>query len=210
MSKQGKIVTPSSEEVSAYGGAAKSAGQDEAASPDDRANPAGAGAAPAPESLVERSEADEWRDKFLRAKAELSNYQKRSEKDRSEAMRYAHAELARALLPIADDLERLIRSASEQNASIEALVEGVRLTQENFLKVLEKFHVLPIEAHGQPFDPSVHEALMEQPSEQHADLPVVLHEVTRAITLHDRVLRPSKVIVSKSIALPADQAKSPQ
>ena len=191
MSKQGKIVTPSEDEVSAYGGES-----------DQKTDPGGPAAPDAANTQnATGSEADDWREKFLRAKAEMANYQKRAEKDRSEAMRYAHAELARALLPIVDDLDRLIASASEQKSSLAALVEGVRLSRENFLKVLQQFHVLPIEAHGQPFDPNVHQALMQQPSEQHEEHPIVLQEVARGYRLHDRVLRPAKVIVSKSLGV---------
>jgi molecular chaperone GrpE len=202
MSKHNRIVTPNEQEVAEYGGSEKMA-DDVPTSP--KTDPSSVTPDPTIAGESPRTEADEWREKYLRARAELANYQKRAEKDRSEAMRYAHAELARALLPVLDDLERLIRSASEKGASLTALVEGVRLTQENFLKVLEKFHVLPIEAQGQPFDPNVHEALMQQPSEQHTNLPVVLQEVARGFTLHDRVLRPSKVIVSKSIGLSPEQ-----
>ena len=68
--------------------------------------------------------------------------------------------------------------------------------------------MLPIEAHGQPFDPNVHEALMQQPSDQHTHLPVVLEEVARGFTLFDRVLRPSKVIVSKPIAVSPEGSES--
>src|SRR5580765_6362732 len=153
MSKQNKIVTPSEEETAEYGGGPASSRSDRdengpaSSSTGPKADPAGSAATEAPA----RSEADDWRDKFLRARAELANYQKRSEKDRSEAMRYAHAELARALLPLVDDLDRLINSAAESNATMDALVQGVRLTRENFLKILQQFHVLPIVSHGQPF-----------------------------------------------------------
>jgi molecular chaperone GrpE len=189
MSKQNRIVTPSDEEVETYGAAGDNV-NDEKTHPDSEAS-----------GDAGRREAEDWRDKFLRAKAELSNYQKRSEKDKSDAMRYAHAELARALLPIIDDLDRLIKSASDAGGAKDALVQGVRLTQENFLKVLQQFHVQPIEAQGQPFDPSVHEAMMQQPSEKHGETAIVLQEVGRGFTLHDRVLRPAKVIVSKSMAV---------
>jgi molecular chaperone GrpE len=187
MSKHNRIVTPSDEEVTQYGGsdADQSAGQ-------AKSDPASAGTVEAPAP----SEADEWRDQLLRAKAELANYQKRAEKERQESLKYANSEFARALLPLVDDLDRLLKSAAEPTAKLEALVEGVRLTRDNFLKLLNQFKVIPIEAQGQPFDPNVHEALMQQPSEQHAE-PTVLQEVGRGYKLHDRVLRPAKVIVSK-------------
>lgn len=181
MSKEEKIVTPSEEEVAAYGGADDT--QAAAVATD-------AGASPAP-----ASEGDEWREKYLRAVAELSNYQRRSEKDRRDSLRYAHADFARSLLPVVDDFDRLLTNAADGKASLESLVEGVKLTRENFLKVLQQFEVRPIVAQDQPFDPAVHEALMEQPSD-HAER-TVLQEVARGFKLHDRVLRPAKVIVSK-------------
>ncbi len=198
MSEQSKIVTPSAEEVAAYGGQGAESGSE----PGSEQPTAAAAESPAvsPEEAAARSEAQEWRDRCLRARAELANYQKRIEKDRSEAMRYAHAELARALLPVIDDLERLIKGAEEPNATLETLVKGVQLTRDNFLKVLQQFHVLPIEAHGRPFDPNVHEALLEQASD-HPER-TVLQELAKGYKLHDRVLRPSKVIVSRSLATP--------
>src|SRR5262245_47873696 len=99
MSKQNRIVTPSHDEVRAYGG--ENVNDEQSSGVDPKANPTGTGSEPSAQPEV-----NDWRDKFLRAKAELANYQKRAEKDRSDAMRYAHAELARALLPLVDDLER--------------------------------------------------------------------------------------------------------
>lgn len=192
MSKQNKIVTPTPDEVTNYGTGPATPEGAPAGEPEDTVS-AGTGA---PEGTT-RSEADEWREKLLRAKAELSNYQKRAEKDRVDAIRYANADMARALLPLVDDLDRVLASVTDANAPQDVLVQGVRLTRDNFLKVLQQFHVLPIVAQGELFDPNVHEALMQQPSAEHAE-PTVLQEVARGYRLHDRVLRPAKVIVSKA------------
>ncbi len=140
------------------------------------------------------SEAEEWKDKCLRARAELLNFQRRSEKDRSDALRYANAGLVKSLLPVLDDLERVIESTSADEGG--HLLEGVRLTRDNFTKVLQEAHVETISAAGQPFDPRIHEALMQQPSADHPP-GTVLQEVARGYKLYDRVLRPAKVIVSK-------------
>ena len=173
MSDENKIVTPATDDVDRYGG--------ETVPPEQPA----------------KSEVDEWKDKFLRAKADLSNYQKRAEKDRADSVRYATADLARSLLPVIDDLDRVITNAPEGDA----LLAGVKLTRDNFLKILEGFQIVSIPAEGQPFDPHLHEAVMEQPSD-HAER-TVLKEVGRGYRLHDRVLRPARVIVSK----PADGGK---
>jgi molecular chaperone GrpE len=173
-----KIATPTDQEVAQYAGG----GPPEA----------NAEAAPVPAA----SEADEWKDKYLRARAELSNYQKRAQKDRTDSIRYAVADLARALLPVLDNLDRAVEAATGATGGTEALAEGARLTRDMFVKVLKEFDVTEIEAEGQPFDPAVHEALMEQPSDKHPNR-TVLQQVAKGYRLHDRVLRPARVIVSK-------------
>lgn len=183
-----KIVLPTDDEVDQFGG--ESAGADEAGA--DSASGSGEeGAKQEP-----RSEAEEWKDKFLRSKAELANYQRRAEKDRSESLRYANAQLVQALLPILDDLERVIASGAEPNSEVPAVISGVQLTLDNFLKALKSFNVATIESEGQPFDPAIHEAMMQQPSGEHSE-PTVLQETAKGYRLHDRVLRPARVIVSK-------------
>ncbi|HOB75219.1 MAG TPA: nucleotide exchange factor GrpE [Phycisphaerae bacterium] len=193
-----KVVIPTEEEVARYGGnQAGGAGDGE---------PAGAEPAQAEttESAPEvRSPEVEWKEIALRARAELSNYQKRAEKDRAEAIRYANGGLVKDLLPVLDDLERVIQSAEETpEASAKAVVEGVKLILDMFRKVLRQYNVEAIPAEGELFDPQVHEAMMERPSD-HAER-VVLQELSKGYKLHDRVLRPSKVIVSKP--MPAAEA----
>jgi len=199
MSEEEKIVTPSEEEIAQYGGQAVSeqGGSENEAPADAAPAQAPAGEAPAETSAETRSEADEWRERYLRAKADLANYQKRVERERLESIRYAASELARALLPVLDDLDRVIASGADEKNTRESLLEGVRLTRENFLKVFRQFNVTPIEAEGQPFDPSIHEAMMQQPVDDFTE-PRVLQEIARGYRMHDRVLRPSKVIVSKA------------
>jgi molecular chaperone GrpE len=188
--KKKKIVVPTEEEVAQYAGdRAKDGGTDEA--------PGETQPQSAPEPGEEQpSESDEWKEKFLRAKAELANFQRRSTKDRQAALKYAHADLVKALLPVLDDLQRVVENGATAN-SAESVVDGVKLTIENFLKVLDQYHTKRIEAVEQPFDPEVHEAMMEQPSADHPER-TVLQVVTDGYKLHDRVLRPAKVIVSKS------------
>ena len=150
------------------------------------------------------AEVQEWKDKFLRAKADLANYQRRSEKERAEALRYASAGLIRSLLAVLDNLERVIASAEEDPGNGPALLEGVKLTLDSFFKVLKEANVQRIEAEGMPFDPQVHEAMLEQPSAGHPER-TVLKEAQKGYRLHDRVLRPSRVIVSKPVAPAGDE-----
>lgn len=189
MSQDEKIVIPSEEEVSRYA----SGNRDEGSAQADRPADAGQGDAPA---AAASSEEQDWRDKYLRARAELSNFQRRSEKDRAEAIRYAVADLVRALLPVLDNLDRVIDTSPGDAQKLPAIVEGARLTRDMFLKVLKEFHVTEIEAAGQPFDPAVHEAMMEQPSQEYPNR-TVLQQLAKGYRLHDRVLRPSKVVVSR-------------
>jgi molecular chaperone GrpE len=197
-----KIVIPSEEDVTRFGGESGSA-QSPAEQPDDSRpdeQAASDSARPAPDADVSpdilKAEMEQWKDKCLRARAEMANYQRRVEKDRVEALRYANASLAKSLLPILDDLERIVAAAAGHKSDPDALVGGAKLTLENFTKVLKDFGVQPIEATGKPFDPNQHDALMQQPSSEHAE-PTVLTEVAKGYRLHDRVLRPARVIVSK-------------
>ncbi len=209
-----KIVIPTEEDVARFGGgptpaepagrpegapAGEAAGQPaEETPPGAETTAAGEGASPE----ASNAELEQWKEKFLRAKAELLNYQRRAEKDRAESLRYANAGLVKALLPVLDDLERVIVAAAEHKSDPDALADGVRLTLENCLKILNGFGIEPIEALGKPFDPSRHEAMMQQPSDEYAE-PTVLTEMVKGYRLHDRVLRPSRVIVSKPAEPPA-------
>ena len=194
-----KVVIPSAEEVAQYGGAQDGPAKDQPA-------PEG-GQVETPAATAEASAAENnWREIALRARAELSNFQKRSEKDRAEAIRYANAGLLKALLPVIDNLERVIQTGATAEGGSQALLDGVKLTLDLFQKVLREYQVETIVAEGQPFDPQVHEAMMERPSD-HAER-TVLQELAKGYRLHDRVLRPAKVIVSKpSVATEAAESE---
>ncbi len=141
-----------------------------------------------------RREVQELRDKNLRLIAESQNAQKRAEREKQEALRFAAFEFARELLPVLDDLERTQASAREAQAG-QAVADGVRIVYEHFLKVLKHRHIERIEAAGQPFDPTYHEAMLQQPStEQPAG--TVIQELSRGYTMYERVLRSSRVSVS--------------
>ena len=204
-----KVVIATEEETAEYGGSPPS---DQAPATESAAEPAesaeeGADQAGQPDTLEQaRAEAEEWRDKCLRAKAELVNFQRRAARERDESVRYAVVPFLRSLLPVLDDLERVIASGRAHPDNAQAILEGVQLTFENFQKVLRDAHVVAIEAEGMPFDPHVHEAMMEQPSEAHAER-VVLQELQKGYLLHDRVLRPAKVIVSRPTGQAAEEAE---
>ncbi len=136
------------------------------------------------------------RDKFLellqRTKADFDNYQKRIHRDLEQERRYAFTPLATDLLPALDNLERALAAAKKDSA----LAKGVELVRGSLLEALKRHGISRIDAEGQPFDPHLHQAVMQQPA---PDKPVnsVLQVLEPGYRYHDRVLRPAKVIVSK-------------
>jgi len=140
-----------------------------------------------------RTELDQAKDRALRSLAELDNYRKRADRTIEEERRYALLPLVRDLLPVLDDLRRAIDSSPGGDAA--SLREGVELVARKFESVLAKYHCKPIDALHQPFDPNYHEALMQQPSSEFPPN-TVLQVIRTGFTLHDRVVRPSQVIVS--------------
>jgi molecular chaperone GrpE len=153
-----------------------------------------------PEEKIEKAEteAKEAYDRFLRASAELENYKKRTQKEMAEFRKYANASLVKELLGVVDNLERAIESSNGSNEEGQ-LSEGLDLTLKELLKIFKNFHASPIEALGKPFDPSYHQAMMQQET---ADQPenIVLDELQKGYMIHDRLLRPAMVVVSKSPA----------
>jgi molecular chaperone GrpE len=134
------------------------------------------------------------KDRELRVHAELDNYRKRAARELDERLRYANLPLLRDLLPVIDNVQRAIEAA-EKNADAAALLEGFRMVNQQLDDVLSRHHCTRIEALHAPFDPNVHHAVMQQPSEEHP-ANTVLTVTQHGYQLHDRVVRPSQVIVS--------------
>ncbi|HEX3997836.1 MAG TPA: nucleotide exchange factor GrpE [Pirellulales bacterium] len=139
--------------------------------------------------------AAELQDRLLRTQAELENYRKRSRRELDEQRRYAEIDLIRDLLPLLDNVDRAI-SAAEKQADANLLLSGLKMMRQQLNEVFQKHHAKVISAAGEPFDPSRHEAVMQQPSEEHPEHTVV-GVARQGLTLHDRVVRPAQVIVSK-------------
>ncbi len=134
-------------------------------------------------------------DKYVRLHAEFENFKKRITKDKQEAIRFANQALIKEILPFVDNLERSLEHVSESK-NIEALKEGIEMTIQHFLKVLEKSGLEPIKAKGEPFDPNLHEAIMQVETDEVGPNRVV-DELQRGYKLHGRVIRPATVSVSK-------------
>ncbi len=142
-----------------------------------------------------QAEASEFKDKFLRAQAEIANVTRRLNDERAQAVRNANANFARELLHVVDNFERLMASAADRPAD-DPVVQGARLIFDSLLKVLRNHGVEPIETVGQPFDPRLHEAILHQPSDVVPEGHVVA-EMTKGYKMHDRVLRAAIVSVAK-------------
>ncbi len=142
-----------------------------------------------------RTESQEHYERFLRTAAELDNFLKRKEREVSDLRKYANQNLLRELLNVVDNLERAI-GATQDPGNTDGLVEGVDMTRKELLKIFEKFGVTRIDAVDQTFDPNLHEAVMQ---EENADVPenTVIRELQKGYQIHDRLLRPAMVVVSR-------------
>ena len=141
-------------------------------------------------------EAEEHRDRYLRAAAEFDNARKRAAREREEYTRYANESLLRELLPVLDNFERALQAARGEPAAA-AVAAGVELTQRELLRVLEKFGVTPFVSVGQRFDPERHEAIARVPAQGQPEGTVV-DETARGYLINGRVLRPAMVTVASS------------
>jgi len=143
-----------------------------------------------------RADRDENYDQMLRARAELENYRRRAQKEFEEFRKYQSLALIRDLLPALDNLTRAIdAAASAPHQDADSLIDGIKMVKQQLHDTLARHSVIGIESVGQPFDPNLHEAIRHLPSSEQPAM-TVLEEVEQGYKLHDRVVRPSKVIVS--------------
>lgn len=144
-----------------------------------------------------RAELQEAKDGALRSRAELENYRKRAAREMQDQRRYANLPLMRDLLPVLDNMNRAIR-ATEKTHDAAGLLAGVKMVAQQLEDVLQRHHCVRIEALDAPFDPHLHEAISQQPSDSHP-ANTVLSVTQTGFQLHERVVRPSQVIVSSAI-----------
>lgn len=141
----------------------------------------------------------ELTDRLLRAHAEMDNIRKRADREREETAKYAISKFARDVAAVADNFERAIQAvpagAAEQDPALSALLDGVRMTEREFLNALEKNGVRRISPKGEAFNPHMHQAMMEAHNAEVA--PGTIVEVYQAgYVIGDRVLRPAMVVVA--------------
>jgi molecular chaperone GrpE len=146
------------------------------------------------ESAVGKQQYDEVVALLKATRADFENYQKRTAKEREGDHKYYVASLARDLLPVYDNLQRAI-DAAKTSKDDSPLVQGVTATLNQWLQIFARHGIAPIDALGKPFDPNMHEAVMQRPSDEHP-AGTVLQVLQQGFQIHDRVLRPASVIVS--------------
>jgi len=140
------------------------------------------------------AERDENHERWLRAQAELENYRKRVQKESEEQRLYRALPVIRDLLGPLDNLRRAI-AAAQTSRNVDDVLQGVEMVVRQLEEALKSHSAVPIEAVGQPFDPNLHEAVQQIPSNDQPAM-TVMEEVECGYKLHERVVRPSKVIVS--------------
>jgi molecular chaperone GrpE len=131
----------------------------------------------------------------LRSRAEMENYRKRMQRDADQQLKFANVPIVRDLLDVIDNLNRAIEAARGDETNTKALIDGVQMVSQQFNDALAKHACKPIQAVGTAFDPNIHQAIAQMPSQ---DVPAgtVAMEVAVGYMLHDRVIRPAQVIVS--------------
>lgn len=144
--------------------------------------------------LVAQQEKHEYWEKLMRTAAEVDNIRRRAERDIANAHLFGQEKMVMAMLPVGDSLEQAIALAKTQEGA--GLYEGLCLTQRVFLEALEKMGVQQIDPLGLAFDPNQHEAMSAQPSDEVAPN-TVLVVYQKGYLMHERVVRPARVIVSK-------------
>ena len=154
-----------------------------------------------PEDLIEKlnEEIVSLKDQRLRAIAELENFRKRAEKDHSDALKYGVSNFAKEIITIRDNIERAQSSISDEaknNETIKSVIEGIDLIAQSVVSTFEKIGIKKIESLNERFDHNLHQAMMEIENDE-LEPGTIVQELIPGYTLHDRLLRPAMVGVSK-------------
>ena len=151
--------------------------------------------------FLAREEAEMYKDRWMRLAAEFENYKKRRAREFEILVQSASEGVIRDLLPILDGVGRALAHSENGDTESEGFQEGIKMIMEQFPRVLYNRNLKEIETVGKPFDPTVHEALMQMPSEIY-DAGIVSDEIEKGYSLGDKVLRPAKVVVSQGKPAP--------
>ena len=163
------------------------------------------------EDLIEKlnEEITSLKDQRLRAIAELENFRKRAEKDQSDALKYGISNFAKEIINIRDNIERAQSSISDEaknNEAIKSVIEGIDLIAQSVVSTFEKIGIKKIESLNEKFDHNLHQAMMEIENEE-LEPGTIVQELIPGYTLHDRLLRPAMVGVSKKTKKNEDNAE---
>lgn len=164
---------------------------------DEKGSPAGARpveAAPEAKGAEDAARAvEEWRSRAYRAAADLENTRKRFAKEREDLKKYAVESLLRDLLPVADNLQRAVAHAGDDEGP---LAQGVQMVLRQLLSTLERHGATPFDPQGEPFDPQYHEAMTQIPRDD-VDPGTIVEVFQQGWMLHDRLARPAMVVVAR-------------
>lgn len=142
-----------------------------------------------------KEQADDYYARLQRLQAEFDNFRKRTQKEKEETMKYAAERVIEAMLPVLDNFERAV-SSSQSNQDFKSFSQGVEMISKQIKNILVKEGLTPIEAVGQPFDPKLHDAVLQVDSVDYPENTVV-EELQKGYYLKDKILRPSMVKVSR-------------
>lgn len=160
----------------------------------DGPQPTGADGAEGVRGSEGSGEVDAMRDRYLRLAAEFDNYRKRTERERTESWGRAQAQLVERLLDAIDDLERVAR-VDPESTSAGSLLEGVQLVERKLIRQLEGAGLEVIDAADQPFDPSIHEAIVSTPTEDESADDTVAEVFQKGYSFKGNLIRPARVRV---------------
>lgn len=138
----------------------------------------------------------QYKEAALRAQADAQNVRRRAEQDVEKAHKFGLEKFAKAIVNVADNLERALSSAAE-GGDADPVREGVELTLKDLIETLARFDVKPVDPHGEPFNPELHQAMTMVPNPE-LEPNTVMDVVQKGYTLHGRLLRPAMVVVSSA------------
>lgn len=143
-----------------------------------------------------QQQAKENHEQYLRAEAEMANLRRRVEKDVENAHKFGQEKLVKEMLTVADNLERTLAAIETETDEVKPLKEGVEMTLKGLLDTFDKLNVEAIDPQGHPFDPQLHQAMsmVENPD---VEPNTVIAVMQKGYTLHERLVRPAMVMVSK-------------
>lgn len=136
------------------------------------------------------------KDDYIRLYAEMENMKKRTHAETEKTIKFAVSSFAKELLGVADNLERAINAMENSKDACEDLLKGVELTQNELVKVFEKFGIKRFNHIGEKFDPNF-ERVVQEIEDKTKESGVILAELQSGYTIHDRILREAMVIVAK-------------